>query len=391
MVEPSKVNTQPPLFETFEEMGLKEDLLRGIFGHGFETPSLIQQKAIPIILQGKDTIAQAQSGTGKTGAFAIAALQKIDPTLAATQCLILSPARELADQTFKVCSGLGEYLKIKIHLSTGGTNVAIDKKALSEGPQVVIGTPGRILDMLKRGFLQRSHVQLFILDEADEMLSRGFKDQISELFGLLPSDVQAILVSATMPPAILEMTSTFMREPQMILLKNEELTLDGISQYYIAIGQEGWKMDTLLELYRNLDIPQSMIYCNTRAKVDYVAQTMKSKSFTVSCIHGEMEQEKRNLVMKEFRTAASRVLITTDVLARGIDVHQVALVVNFDLPREKETYIHRIGRSGRYGRKGVAINFVMPADAVFLKELEQFYNTKIDKLPVDLSEVFPSE
>eukprot|EP01017_Pseudomicrothorax_dubius_P047713 TRINITY_DN85_c0_g1_i4.p1 TRINITY_DN85_c0_g1~~TRINITY_DN85_c0_g1_i4.p1 ORF type:complete len:389 (-),score=150.49 TRINITY_DN85_c0_g1_i4:180-1346(-) len=386
MVEPTNVSEE--IVESFDGLGLKEELLRGIFGYGFEKPSIIQQKAILPILRGRDTIAQAQSGTGKTGAFAVSALQLIDTSIAQTQCMILAPTRELAQQSQKVIMCLGEYLKVTVHPCTGGTNVAIDRKALSEGVHIVVGTPGRVLDMMKKDILKSAYIKLFILDEADEMLGRGFKEQISDIFKLLPADVQVALFSATMPPEILEMTKTFMRDPVTILVKNEELTLDGIRQFYIAIGKEEWKFDTLVELYNNIEITQCIIYCNTKKKVDDLAEKMKEKKFTISSMHSEMEQEKRNLIMKEFRTGASRVLITTDLLARGIDVQQVGLVINFDLPQSKENYIHRIGRSGRFGRKGVAINFVTPADAKFLKELEQYYNTQIEKMPVDLSEVF---
>jgi len=220
------------------------------------------------------------------------------------------------------------------------------------------------------------------------MLGRGFKEQISDVFKLLPAEVQVALFSATMPKEILEMTRTFMRDPATILVKNEELTLDGIRQFYIAIGKEEWKFDTLGELYNNIEITQCIIYCNSRKRVDELTEKMKEKKFTVSSMHGEMEQDKRDLIMKEFRTGSSRVLITTDLLARGIDIQQVNLVINYDLPPTKEKYIHRIGRSGRFGRKGVAINFVTPADSKFLKEIETFYNTQIEKMPVDLSEVF---
>eukprot|EP01017_Pseudomicrothorax_dubius_P047712 TRINITY_DN85_c0_g1_i2.p1 TRINITY_DN85_c0_g1~~TRINITY_DN85_c0_g1_i2.p1 ORF type:complete len:423 (-),score=158.84 TRINITY_DN85_c0_g1_i2:218-1441(-) len=386
MVEPTNVTEE--IVESFDALGLKEELLRGIFGYGFEKPSIIQQKAVLPILRGRDTIAQAQSGTGKTGAFAISSLQLIDTSVPQTQCMILAPTRELAQQSQKVIMCLGEYLKVTVHPCTGGTNVAIDRKALSEGVHIVVGTPGRVLDMMKKDILKSAYIKLFILDEADEMLGRGFKEQISDIFKLLPADVQVALFSATMPPEILEMTKTFMRDPVTILVKNEELTLDGIRQFYIAIGKEEWKFDTLVELYNNIEITQCIIYCNTKKKVDDLAEKMKEKKFTISSMHSEMDQEKRNLIMKEFRTGASRVLITTDLLARGIDVQQVGLVINFDLPQSKENYIHRIGRSGRFGRKGVAINFVTPADAKFLKELEQYYNTQIEKMPVDLSEVF---
>jgi len=250
-----------------------------------------------------------------------------------------------------------------------------------------VGTPGRVQDMMKKGFLKTDYLRLFILDEADEMLSRGFKTQIQEIFKFLPGDIQIALFSATMPIEILRLTKHFMRDPAKILVKNEELTLEGIKQYYIAIEKEEWKMDVLLDLYGNLDINQALIYCNTKKRVNDLAETMKEKDFTVSAMHGEMDQMQRDMIMKEFRTGSTRVLITTDLLARGIDVQQVGLVINYELPFKKENYIHRIGRAGRFGRKGTAINFVLPSDARFIKEIQEHFNTQIEEMPQDLNEL----
>jgi len=245
----------------------------------------------------------------------------------------------------------------------------------------VVGTPGRVLDMMKKGFLKPDYLRLFTLDEADEMLSRGFKSQIQDIFKYLPGDIQIALFSATMPNQILQLSDNFMRNPARILVKKDELTLEGIRQYYVAIDKEEWKVDILMDLYSNLDINQAIIYCNTKKRVDMLTNEMKGRDFTVSSMHGEMDQVTRDLIMREFRTATTRVLITTDLLARGIDVQQVSLVINYDLPFKKESYIHRIGRSGRFGRKGTAINFVVPDDARFLKEIQSHYNTQIDEMP----------
>jgi len=374
--------------ETFDQLDLKADLLRGIYGYGFVKPSVIQSKGVLPILKGKDTIAQAQSGTGKTATFAVSILQLIDPEAARCQALVLAPTRELAQQIQRVIMCLGEYLKISVHICTGGTNVMDERKRLQEGVQVVVGTPGRVHDMLKRGFLKAEHLKLFVLDEADEMLGRGFQEQIKDIFKLIPGDVQIALFSATMPPEILALTKDFMRDPATILVKNEELTLDGIKQFYIAIDKEEWKFDTLVELYNNIDIQQCIMYCNKKQKVDELTEKLKEKNFTVSSLHGEMEQNQRDLIMREFRTGTSRVLITTDLLARGIDIQQVSLVINYDLPLSKEKYIHRIGRSGRFGRKGVAINFVTPTDYKFLQEVEKYYNTEVVEMPLDVSNIF---
>jgi translation initiation factor 4A len=374
--------------ESFDQLDLKPDLLRGIYGYGFVKPSVIQAKGVLPILKGKDTIAQAQSGTGKTGTFAISILQVVDADSSRCQALVLAPTRELAQQIQRVIMCLGEYLKVNVHICTGGTNVMEERKKLQEGVQIVVGTPGRVHDMLKKGYLKAEHLKLFVLDEADEMLGRGFQEQIKEIFKLIPGDVQIALFSATMPPEILGLTKDFMRDPATILVKNEELTLDGIKQFYIAIDKEEWKFDTLVELYNNIDIQQCIMYCNKKQKVDELTEKLKEKNFTVSSMHGEMEQTQRDLIMREFRTGTSRVLITTDLLARGIDIQQVSLVINYDLPLSKEKYIHRIGRSGRFGRKGVAINFVTPTDYKFLQEVEKYYNTEVVEMPLDVSNIF---
>jgi len=262
-----------------------------------------------------------------------------------------------------------------------------DIKILRDGVQVVVGTPGRVFDMVQRDVLTTENVRMFVLDEADEMLSRGFKEQIYEIFRTLPSVVQVCLFSATMPPEILDISQRFMRDPVQILVKRDELTLDGIKQFYVAVDKEDWKFETLCDLYETLTITQAIIYCNTRRKVDWLTDKMGQRDFTVSSMHGDMTGPERELIMKEFRSGSSRVLITTDLLARGIDVQQVSLVINYDLPANRENYIHRIGRSGRFGRKGVAINFVTNDDVRAMRELEAFYNTQIDEMPMNVADL----
>merc|ERR1719213_97218 len=258
---------------------------------------------------------------------------------------------------------------------------------LQTGVQMVVGTPGRVNDMINRNALKLDQLKAFILDEADEMLSRGFKDQIYDVFQYLPSEVQVCLFSATMPVEILNMTKRFMRNPVRILVKKEQLTLEGIRQFYVDVSKEDWKLDTLCDLYETLTITKAIIYCNTRRKVDWLTDNMTQKDFTFSAMHGDMDQKERDIIMREFRSGSSRVLITTDLLARGIDVQQVSLVINYDLPTNRENYIHRIGRSGRFGRKGVAINFVTTDDVRTLREIEQFYDTQVEEMPVDVSEL----
>jgi len=372
---------------SFDDMELKDDLLRGIYAYGFEKPSAIQQRGIIPILRGHDTIAQAQSGTGKTATFSISVLQKIELHLMKTQALILAPTRELAQQIRKVVRSLGDFLNVTSHACIGGTLVRDDIRLLIAGQQVVVGTPGRVYDMINRKVLSLANVKIFVLDEADEMLSRGFKDQIYDVFQHLPGTVQVCLFSATMPGDILEISQRFMRDPIRILVKRDELTLEGIKQFYVAVEKEEWKFETLCDLYETLTITQAIIYCNTRRKVDWLTDKMGQRDFTVSSMHGDMTGQERELIMKEFQTGSSRVLITTDLLARGIDVQQVSLVINYDLPPNRENYIHRIGRSGRFGRKGVAINFVTDDDTRAMRELEAFYSTQIEEMPMNVADL----
>ena len=373
--------------DNFDDMDLREPLLRGIYAYGFEKPSAIQQRAIVPCLKNRDVIAQAQSGTGKTATFAISVLQQIDLTLKETQALILAPTRELAQQIQKVIIALGDYMSAQCHACIGGTNVREDAHKLSQGVHVVVGTPGRVFDMMNRGALQTRYIKQFVLDEADEMLSRGFKDQIYDVFRKLEEDIQVILLSATMPVDVLDVTQRFMRNPIRILVKKEEVTLEGIKQFYISVEREEWKLDTLCDLYETLTITQAVIFCNTRRKVEWLTEKMHARDFTVSAIHGDMEQGQRDVIMREFRSGSSRVLITTDLLARGIDVQQVSLVINYDLPTNRENYIHRIGRGGRFGRKGVAINFVTVEDHRSLHDIETFYNTQIEEMPMNVADL----
>jgi len=301
--------------------------------------------------------------------------------------MILSPTRELAQQTMRVIEAMGDHMKARVHACVGGTAVREDIRILQEGVHIVVGTPGRVFDMINRRSLRMDFVSLFVLDEADEMLSRGFKDQIYSVFQFLPDKVQVALFSATMPSDVLDVTERFMRNPVRILVKRDELTLEGIKQFYVSVEREDWKLGTLYDLYESLTITQAIIYCNTRRKVDWLTEKMQEKSFTVSAMHGDMDQRERDLIMRDFRAGATRVLITTDLLARGIDVQQVSLVINYDLPTNRENYIHRIGRSGRFGRKGVAINFITNQDIRYLRDIESFYHTQIEEMPSNVAEL----
>ncbi|KAK6161982.1 hypothetical protein DH2020_001823 [Rehmannia glutinosa] len=340
------------VYDSFDAMGLHENLLRGIYAYGFEKPSAIQQRGIVPFCKGLDVIQQAQSGTGKTATFCSGILQQLDYNVVECQALVLAPTRELAQQIEKVMRALGDYLGVKVHACFGGTSVREDQRILSSGVHVVVATPGRVFDMLRRQSLRPDYIKMFVLDEADEMLSKGFKDQIYDIFQLLPPKIQVGVFSATMPPEALEITRKFMNKPVRILVKRDELTLEGINQFYVNVDKEEWKLETLCDLYETLAITQSVIFVNTRRKIWIFS-----------------------------------VLITTDLLARGIDVQQVSLVINYDLPTQPENYLHRIGRSGRFGRKGVAINFVTKDDERMLFDIQKFYNVVVEELPANVADL----
>ena len=370
----------------FDDLNLKKTLLRGIYSYGFEKPSAIQCKAIPELTKGTDIIAQAQSGTGKTGAFTIGALQKLDESIKATQILIVSTTHELTRQTEDVVKSLSQYMdNVTMSLVIGGTSVRECRDELEKSPKIVVGTPGRILDMIQRKSLYTTDIDMVIFDEADEILSKGFKETIVQIIRFIKKDAQICLFSATMPEEIIEISKHFMNEPKHLLVKKEELTLEGIKQFFINVKNNEWKFDTLFDIYESIAVSHTIIYCNSKRRVDELANNLQAKGFPVSSIHGEMSSEMRKDIMNRFRKGDFRILIATDLLARGIDVQQVSLVINFDIPNNMENYIHRIGRSGRYGRKGVSINFVTDYEAEKLQEIEKFYNTSIEELPMDFS------
>jgi len=311
-------------------------------------------------------------------------LQLVDESKEVCQIIIISPTREIADQSFIVAKRLGTFLNIKMSGVIGGKKLNNSDVAKS---QVIIGTPGRIYDMINRGIICMDTLKLFILDEADQMLNRGFKEQIIEIFNFVPPETQVAIYSATMPNDILDISTKFMKNPIKILVKKENLTLEGIKQYFIALSSEQEKFETLTDLYKSISVGQSMIYCSSKKKVSWLAEQLTNEGFPVSSIHGDITQSDRDNIMREFRTGKTRVLITTDLLARGIDVQQVSLVINYDLPKDKESYIHRIGRTGRYGRKGWAINFIMQTDCRNLQDIETFYSTEIQEMPSSIPDL----
>jgi superfamily II DNA/RNA helicase len=375
------------VFNTWDELELDNDLLRGIYAHGFEKPSPIQSKAIRPIMDGVDLIAQAQSGTGKTGSFSIGALSKVVISENSNQILIMVPTHELAHQITTVITGLSAMMRgIRIKTIVGGSSIDDDADEMRKNPpHVIVGCPGRVYDMVRRRHINANKLKLVILDEADEMLSSGFKEQVYNVFKYLNKNVQIALFSATLPNNIFQITNKFMRDPVKICVKAESLTLEGIKQYFIAVNDDREKYLTLKDLYQHISLSQCIIYANSVKRVIDLYEAMKEDSFPVCCLHSNMDKSERERVFKEFRSGSSRVLISSNVTSRGIDIQQVGVVINFDLPRDIHNYLHRIGRSGRWGRKGTGINLITRRDIQKLKEIEQYYNTQIEELPSEFS------
>lgn len=365
---------------TFERWPLKEPLLRGIYAYGFERPSLIQEKVIPIIITGKDVIAQAQSGTGKTGAFVIGTLQIVDCQSEHIQSLIISPTRELAMQTKIVFDDIGQYSHIRSALCVGGTDMRENIRSLSNA-HVLIGTPGRLIELSRNNYFSTSDVKIIILDEADELLTGDFQIQVKNIIVKMPTKAQICFFSATYTDSIISLSSHIMNEPSMIRVERDELTLDGIKQFIIDLEEENWKFDTLIDVFGMINITQSIVYVNSVARADRLQIMLENKKCAVSVIHGGISSVERMKVLTNFRKGQSRILISTDLLSRGIDIQQLSVVINYDFPRSKETYLHRIGRSGRYGRKGIAINFVTRYDYENVKMTERYYETKFMDMP----------
>ena len=370
-------------FHNWDDYEINDDVLRGIYAYGYEKPSPIQKRAIQPLMDKKDIIAQAQSGTGKTGAFSIGVLNKINVEDFSVQAMILSPTRELSMQSMDVISKIGSYVKgLRVQLLVGGTSTFEDIQLLEKNtPHIIVGCPGRTFDMIKRGYVNTATINLFILDEADELLSFGFKEQIYNIFQYLTPTCQIGLFSATMPPDVTTLSNKFMRDPLSILVKSEMLTLEGISQFYIALESDSMKFTTLKDLYSTLSISQCIIYCNSVKRVEDLYEAMTEDGFSVSRIHSNMDKHDREQAYRDFKSGKNRILISSNVTARGIDIQQVSTVINFDVPKDHHTYLHRIGRSGRWGRKGTSINFVTKYDMKTLKLLEQYYNIEIKELP----------
>jgi translation initiation factor 4A len=374
-------------FSNWDELELNRDLLRGIYAYGFEKPSPIQSKAIYPMIKGSDLIAQAQSGTGKTGSFTIGALSRIDTNLNENQVLIMSPTHELSMQISDVISNLGSCMeKLRVKTIIGGSSIDEDAKDMRKNvPHIIVGCTGRIYDMIRRNHINPSKFKLVILDEADQMLSSGFKDQVYNIFDCLNREIQIALFSATLPSDIFQITNKFMKNPVKICVKAEKLTLEGIKQYYIALTDDREKFVTLVDLYNRITVSQCIIYANSVRRVKELYEAMKEDGFPVTCIHGDLDKSEREHAFREFRNGIARVLISSDITCRGIDIQQVSVVINFDIPKDIHNYLHRIGRSGRWGRKGTGINFITRRDSNKMREIEKYYSTQIDELPNDFS------
>lgn len=385
--EEPETNAEVPIFDSWDSLNLDPNLLRGIYAYGFEKPSVIQSKAIHPIMLGKDIIAQAQSGTGKTGSFTIGALTKVNVAENNSQVLIMAPTHELAHQIASVVTGLSSMMTgIRIKTIVGGSSMDEDVNDMYKNPpHVIVGCPGRISDMIRRKHIDANKLKLVIIDEADEMFSAGFKDQLHNIFRFLNRNVQTVLFSATLPNNIYQITNKFMNNPVKIFVKAESLTLEGIKQYFIALNDDRDKYNTLKDIYQHISVAQCIIYANSIKRVNDLYEAMKEDGFPVCCIHSNMTRGEREQVFKEFRTGASRVLISSNVTSRGIDIQQVSVVINFDLPKDIHNYLHRIGRSGRWGRKGTGINFITRRDIFKMKEIENYYSTQIDELPLSFT------
>jgi len=373
--------------ERWDDLDIPANLLRGIYSYGFENPSEIQKKSIPVLLSKQDVIAQAQSGMGKTGAFTIGTLGLIDLAKSKVQALLLAPTHELAKQTANVVNALGSNMEgLRVKLLIGGSSIQEDAEDIRKNcPHVIVGCAGRVYDMFRRKYLSGRDIKILVLDEADEMLSTGFKESIYNIFQFTNENIQIALFSATLPPDILELSKKFMRNTVNITMEVEKLNLDCITQYYVALRHDGDKYDTLKDLFSAISVSQCIIYCNSVRRVSELYKAMVEEGFSVCCIHSSMDKSERDREFKNFRLGSYRVMISSDVTARGIDIQQVSTVINFDITRDPHKYLHRIGRSGRWGRKGMAINFVTRHDVDNIKKIEGYYGISMSELPASFN------
>ncbi|UZD25874.1 DEAD/DEAH box helicase [Lacticaseibacillus paracasei] len=363
----------------FKELGLDHDLLKAIAQSGFEEATPIQAETIPLVLAGKDVIGQAQTGTGKTAAFGLPILQNIDKADRSIQALVISPTRELAIQTQEELYRLGQDKKIKVQAVYGGADIRRQIRQLSEHPQIVVGTPGRILDHIGRHTLKLQNLKVLVLDEADEMLDMGFIDDIEKVVEQMPTARQTLLFSATIPASIMRLTNKFMHEPVTVKIKAKELTADTVEQYYVR-AKDYEKFDVMTRLFDVQDPDLALIFGRTKRRVDELTRGLKARGYRAEGIHGDLTQQKRMSVLRQFKSGQLDFLVATDVAARGLDISGVTHVYNYDIPQDPDSYVHRIGRTGRAGHKGVSVTFVTPNEIEYLHTIEDL--TKKRMLPM---------
>lgn len=371
---------------SFENLNLKKELLEGIYLHGFKKPSDIQIKGISSLNTGKDCILQSQSGTGKTATYLLGVMNRLE-TNKKIQGIILSPTRELSEQVYKVAEILSKKSKIKLCKCIGGTHIGKNIYNLKKS-NLLIGTIGRIHHLIEEKKISLTDLKFLVLDEADDILVDGLVKKIHDIFiKVKETNSQICLISATLSSNIFKVSKNMMNNPIKVLLKKNEIVVELISQFYLDVELEEYKFEVLLDLYNIVSTSQAIIFCNTIRKVNWLTEKLEEENFPITSIHGKMTQEERNEIVQEFRNGKTRILLTTDLLARGIDIPQVNLVINYDIPPNKETYIHRIGRCGRFGKKGVSITMVKmedPNDVKSLNKLKNYYNINIKELPEDI-------
>ena len=366
------------MLEKFEQLMISEPVLRALNDMGFEEPTPIQQEAIPVAMSGKDMIGQAQTGTGKTAAFGLPVLERVDGSNRHVQVVILSPTRELAIQVAEELNKMAQYTDITALPIYGGQDINRQFRALKKNPQIIVATPGRLMDHMDRGSIKFEDVKIVVLDEADEMLNMGFVDDINKILGAIPEDHQTLLFSATMPKAIRELAETYLTEPTLIRMKPTQVTMDLIEQYYIEV-QDRQKFDVLCRLF-DLQAPElAIIFTRTKRRVDEVTEALKKRGYMAEGIHGDLSQQKRDSVIRQFREGTIDILVATDVAARGLDISGVSHVYNYDLPQDPESYTHRVGRTGRAGKAGEAYTFVIPREIEHLHAIERLTKRKIAK------------
>ncbi len=374
--------------ERFEDLALAKEMRKAVADMGFEEMTPIQAKTIPVILSGRDVIGQAQTGTGKTLAFGIPLIEKINPKIKKLQAIILCPTRELAIQVSEELKKLLRYKKdVSVLPIYGGQPIDRQIRALRSGAHVVIGTPGRTIDHINRGTILLANVKSVVLDEADEMLNMGFIDDVETILETVPEERQMLLFSATMPPPILDLTRRYQRDPAHIKVGHKQLTVPNVEQFYFEV-KEGMKLDVLSRLIDMYNLKSSLVFCNMKRRVDEVVMHLQARGYMAEGLHGDMSQPQRDRAMEKFRKNATEILVATDVAARGIDVDDIEAVFNYDIPQDEEYYVHRIGRTARAGKKGRAFTFVVGREIYKLRDIQAYANSKVTRRPIpSLAEV----